>query len=62
VKAKDLRELSNEELTQRLRELHQSLFSLRVQAVTGTVENVRGLRNTRRDIARIHTILRERKT
>lgn len=60
MKAKDLRELTDEELRQRLRERTDALFSLRVQLVTGSVENVRALRNARRDIARIKTILLQR--
>ncbi len=60
MKAKDLRELTDEELRELLQEKSDSLFRFRIQQVTGSVENVRAARNTRRDIARIKTILRER--
>jgi len=59
VKASDLREFSKEELAQRLKERLDDVRTFRFQAATGTVENTRGARNARRDIARIKTILRE---
>ncbi len=60
MKATDLRELTDDELRQRLRERTDDLFSYRMQLATGTVENVRATRNARHDIARIKTLLRER--
>lgn len=60
MKASELRELTNEELAVRLRETAESIHSLRFQMATSTVENVKGVRNARRDVARIKTILRER--
>jgi len=60
VKAKELQELTDEELRQRLRERTDDLMSFRIQMATGTVDNVRSSRNARRDIARIKTVLRER--
>ena len=60
VKASELRELTDDELGQRLRERREDLLSFRVQMVTGAVDNVRVARNARRDIARILTILGER--
>jgi large subunit ribosomal protein L29 len=60
VKAKELRDLSSDELTQRLRERQEYLMTFRVQVTTGVVDNVRAARNARHDIARIMTILRER--
>jgi large subunit ribosomal protein L29 len=60
VKAKELQELTDEELRQRLRERTDDLMSFRMQMATGTVDNVRASRNARRDIARIKTVLRER--
>lgn len=60
MKAKELRELSNEELSLRLKERTDALWAFRMQMATGVVDNSRGTRNARRDIARIHTILRER--
>jgi len=60
LNAKELLDLSDEELRQQLVDRSASLRNLRFQMVTGAVENVRALRNTRRDIARIKTILRMR--
>jgi len=62
VKANELRELTEEELRQRLRERNDDVMTYRLQAATGVVDNVRAVRNARRDIARIKTILKERAT
>jgi large subunit ribosomal protein L29 len=56
----ELRELSTEELVDRLREAKAELFNLRVQSATGQLDNNRRLQVVRRDIARIYTIMRER--
>ena len=58
--AAELRELTGEELAQRVRESKEELFNLRFQMATGQLENNRRLRVVRRDIARIYTIMRER--
>ncbi len=58
--AAELRELSGEELAQRVRESKEELFNLRFQMATGQLENNRRLRTVRKDIARIYTIMRER--
>jgi len=60
VKATEIRELNDDDLRQRLRERRDDLFALRFQYITGSVENVRAVRNAKRDIARINTIIRER--
>jgi large subunit ribosomal protein L29 len=60
VKAKDLREKTNEELLGLMAERERHLVEFRLQMVTGTVENVRTARASRHDIARIKTVLRER--
>ena len=60
VKATELRELSDEELVARVQEAKAELFNLRVQRATGQLDNHRRLQVVRRDIARIHTIMRER--
>jgi large subunit ribosomal protein L29 len=60
VKASELRDRSDEELRELLEERRQAVFNFRLQDATGAVENVRGSRNARRDVARILTILRER--
>ena len=60
AKAADLRELTDEELTLRVREAKEELFNLRFQMATGQLDNNRRLRIVRHDIARIYTIMRER--
>ena len=60
MKAAELRELSDEELRARLRELQEELFNLRFQLATGQIENVGRIRTVRRDIARLKTIQRQR--
>ena len=57
--ASEIRELSVEETEQRLAETNEELFNLRFQHATGQLENYRRLRQLRRDIARLKTILRE---
>ncbi len=60
MKAKDYREMSTDELVDRLGELERNLFDLRTQAVTEKLENSKAIRNIRRDIARLKTIIHER--
>ena len=60
VKARDLRDLSDNELQEQLKERRDDLIAFRLQMTTGSVENVRAARNARRDIARILTVIRER--
>ncbi|WP_422749457.1 50S ribosomal protein L29 [Mycobacterium sp. WMMD1722] len=56
----ELRELSDDELIERLRESKEELFNLRFQMATGQLANNRRLRTVRQEIARVYTILRER--
>ena len=56
----DLRGLANDELVSKLVEAKQELFNLRFQAATSQLESHCRLREVRRDIARLYTILRER--
>jgi large subunit ribosomal protein L29 len=56
----ELRELADEELVTRVRELKEELFNLRFQNATGQLDNHRRLQTVRRDIARIYTVMRER--
>ena len=56
----ELRELTEEELTTRLRESKEELFNLRFQMATGQMDNNRRLRTVRHEIARIYTVMRER--
>ncbi len=60
MKAKQLREMTQDELEGSLADLEKRLFELRSQAVTEKLENSKGIINVRRDIARIWTVLRER--
>ncbi len=60
VSAGELRELTGDELTERLRESKEELFNLRFQMATGQLNNNRRLRTVRHEIARIYTVLRER--
>jgi large subunit ribosomal protein L29 len=59
MKAQQYREMSPDELRDRLEELQRHLFDLRSQAVTEKLENSKAIINVRRDIARIKTIMRE---
>jgi large subunit ribosomal protein L29 len=59
VKAKELRELSLEELKEREGELKQELFNLRIQKATGQLGNTAVLGKTRKDLARVKTVLKE---
>ena len=59
MKAKELRDLSREELREREQGLSQELFNLRFQKATGQLGNTAMLKNTRRDLARVKTVLRE---
>ena len=59
MKAKEIRELSAEELTTKLGELKKDLFNLRLQHATNQLENVNKISEVKRDIARVNTVLRE---
>ena len=58
--AAELRELSDAELADKVREFKEELFNLRFQMATGQLDNNRRLRVVRNEIARIYTVLRER--
>jgi large subunit ribosomal protein L29 len=60
MKAAELRDLSDEELRGKLRELQEELFNLRFQLATGQIENVSRIRTVRRDIARLKTVQQQR--
>ena len=60
MKANDLKELKDEELTAKLEELRAERFNLRFRSATESIENPMRVRTIRRDIARIQTVLRER--
>ena len=60
LRARDLRDLSDDELEHRLADTRQELFNLRFQAATGALENSARLKITKREIARILTVRLER--
>jgi large subunit ribosomal protein L29 len=61
MKAHQLRELSQHELEAKATELRGELFSARIKKATGQLENNALLRKLRRDVARVCTVLRERR-
>ncbi len=60
MKAHELRDLSDAELKKRIQEEEEALANLRFQLVFSQLENPMKLNHTRKDIARMKTILRER--
>ena len=60
MKARQLRDLTNEELEQKMGETRKELFNLRFQSATGALENSARLRSAKREIARILTVKTER--
>ena len=62
MKAKDIRELAPAEIENRLRETREALVQLRMRKHTGQIEKPHQLRELRKDIARMETILNEKQT
>jgi large subunit ribosomal protein L29 len=62
LRARELRDLTDEELEHRLAETRQELFNLRFQGATGALENTARLKLAKREIARILTIRIERES
>ena len=60
MKAKDIRERSDDELRKTLSDLEEQLFKLRFQKSTGQIENPIKIREVRKDIARVLTVINER--
>jgi large subunit ribosomal protein L29 len=60
TRAKDLRDLTDDELETKLKETRQELFNLRFQSATGALENSARLGGVKREIARILTIRHQR--
>jgi large subunit ribosomal protein L29 len=60
LRARELRELSDDELDQKMAETRQELFNLRFQTATGVLENSARLRHAKREISRILTVKNER--
>lgn len=59
MKAKELRTLTRAELEQRLREAQEELFNLKFQHQTGQLSNPLRIREVKKDIARLNTLLKE---
>jgi large subunit ribosomal protein L29 len=62
MKPKEIRELSEAEMEAKLQELRQELFHLRLQQQTARPDRPSRLHEVRRDIARVMTILKERRS
>jgi large subunit ribosomal protein L29 len=60
IHVKNLQGLTTVELEEKVKELKKELFNLRFQFVAGRVENPAKIKQTRREIARVKTILREK--
>jgi large subunit ribosomal protein L29 len=60
MKARELRDLDDSELTKRIVELGKEVFGLRFSNATGELDNTAGLRRAKRDLARALTVTRER--
>lgn len=60
MKARDLREMNLDELMQKEKDLNAELFNLRFQLATNQLDNAMRLPFTRKDLARIKTIISER--
>jgi large subunit ribosomal protein L29 len=59
MKARELRELTPEELKEKQRDLSQELFNLRLQKATGQLGNTATIPKTKKDLARVNTVIRE---
>ena len=60
LRAKDMRDLTDDDLREKLADVRQELFNLRFQAATGALENTTRLKLAKREIARILTVQHDR--
>ena len=60
LETKELRKLSNEELTKKIKATKEELFTKRMQQASGTLEKPAQLKQLQRDVAKMKTILKER--
>ena len=60
MKASKMREMSVTELSDEAREMSKQLFQLRLQKATGQLDNVNKIREIRKDLARVNTVLTEK--
>lgn len=61
MRAKEIRDRSDDELRKSLGDLEEQLFKLRFQKSTGQIENPQKIREVRKDIARVLTVINERR-
>ena len=62
MKVTEVRDLHLDELRQRVKDMDDQLFRLRIQKSMGQIEAANKLKSVRRDVARVKTILREKET
>ncbi len=60
MKARELKELTAEELLKKEKDLKEELFNLRFQHSTGQLDNTARLRQVKKDVARVETVLRQK--
>ena len=61
MRIKEIRKLSNEEINKEIQDLKKKLFDLRFKQATGQTQNVADIKKTRKTIARLSTVLSERR-
>ena len=61
MKVKEIRELTTEQINAKIDEFKEEIFNLRMQQATGNLEKPSRLKELRKDVARMKTILAERK-
>ena len=62
MKVAEFRDLAADELRQRVKDMDDQLFRLRIKKSMGQLEAAHKLKTLRRDLARVHTVLREKET
>jgi len=62
MELQELRNLTIDELALKEKELRKELFNLRYQLLSGRIENPQQIKNSRREIARIQTVIREKRS
>ena len=60
MKTKEIRQMSSEELVNKVNDLKNELFNLRFRLATGQLDNLASIKLLKKDIARVKTVLRER--
>ncbi|MBR4237002.1 50S ribosomal protein L29 [bacterium] len=61
MRIEEIRKLSNEDITKKIQDLKKQLFDLRFKQATGQLQNVADIKKTRKTIARLSTVLNERR-